>query len=593
MTNDLLFDERYSKMELFETPGSIAFSTHYKGYPITTLEKGSMFIIFEGCIYNHQGKDLEKIILKIADLMVKKKKAKLIEISKELDGEYILVVHEKKSNNNLILNDLFGHLPMYRYNKNGKIAISREIHFLNHFVEEKAVDLIGLAEHMIFQFALNNRTLMRDVKKVPPCSLIEIDIKARKEKVHELFTLNFEKFHKEKRSKKENLETLTKLFDEGCKNRKLTNKNSLNLLSLSGGLDSRAVAIGLNRSSVPFDSFTFIDAKKAYKKDLDVAKALAKKLDGDWSEYTLTLPKKKDVLSLLKMKNGLNMLSMSHLFPLFRQILKDNDYRSIHFITGDTGTPVRNWSPKTNIRTFDDLISELFSESGRYYKHPLSTPEEVCELLNLKLEDLFGDIRKCIRSYPEKDLNAVFLHFFFYNYVMIWHYEGMDRSRHFFWLSTPLESTQFFLHAISSSEKQKKYNRLYLAWIRHMDAGIADLRYSNWDKSPESKIYQMKLTVWDILFKLPKPVKRIYHRLNPPKERPVNQNLSLKDIKDEVKQIKFPKGELSKIAFSDFIKPTSSNTEVIELFTILYFLELYTTGRSSLEKSGNDQLKFL
>ena len=92
------------------------------------------------------------------------------------------------------------------------------------------------------------------------------------------------------------------------------------MVSLSGGLDSRAVAAGLRREEIPFTAATFLNSQQTNAADVRVASRVAEALGVEWQLFHPRPPQGKDLVQLLDLKSGANNLRMSFILPFFHQL---------------------------------------------------------------------------------------------------------------------------------------------------------------------------------------------------------------------------------------------------------------------------------
>ena len=104
---------------------------------------------------------------------------------------------------------------------------------------------------------------------------------------------------------------LVELLTEACRRWGSHPDTSTNVLSLSGGLDSRAVAVGMTRAQVPFVTATFLDHRGNASTDLRIAKQLAALLGVPSVVFELPAPSPAQVEALAYMKDGLNTVAMA------------------------------------------------------------------------------------------------------------------------------------------------------------------------------------------------------------------------------------------------------------------------------------------
>ena len=124
----------------------------------------------------------------------------------------------------VIINDILGRLPLYYYHKReSELIVSRELPFLASLTgddphEDNRFDRIGMAQYLLIGFPLGNRTLLADVSRLKPASLLRVTSNSEVN-VDYIHCLNFDIIKNENRSVESNARELVSLFNKACKNR--------------------------------------------------------------------------------------------------------------------------------------------------------------------------------------------------------------------------------------------------------------------------------------------------------------------------------------------------------------------------------------
>jgi len=63
---------------------------------------------------------------------------------------------------------------------------------------------------------------------------------------------------------------------------------------------------------------------------------------------------------------------------------------------------------------------------------------------------------------------------------MVWHYDGMDRNRSFFWTGTPLEARPLFHYAINCSEQQRLEYVMFKRVMDRLSSKYCELNYAQY-----------------------------------------------------------------------------------------------------------------
>ena len=181
---------------------------------------------------------------------------------------------------------------------------------------------MALAQYLLLGFPLGKRSWFAGIEYLEPASLITISPADAAIKVAKLHEFNLEGVEHCFRSPAENAHNLASLFRRACRQR--TGGAGRNVVSLSGGLDSRAVAAGLCREEIPFTAATFLTSQPTNAADVRVASRVAEALGVGWQLFHLRPPQGKDLVQLLDLKSGANNLRLSFILPFFHRLWRNS-----------------------------------------------------------------------------------------------------------------------------------------------------------------------------------------------------------------------------------------------------------------------------
>jgi len=350
--------DRHSEV-ILEDSSYLLCSTRHNEYPVSCFTVGEFTIYLEGKIYGQDGSAIRRSLRELGkDLIDNKKDIKKV-LSEWLlvtEGEFIVVLLHNPSRRIFILNDIFSRLPVYYHISEEKLIISRNYRFISQLVPNKDFDKIAIAEYLLFYYSLGPRTFLKDVSRLPAASLVQVDIEkgtVRQETVYE-FNLDNKKYRN--RSAQRNAAELVRLFTQSCREKtsgqgikgdssysshagSCQNKDGtrgLNILSLSGGMDSRAIGAGFHHEQIPFIAATWLDYQKKSQLEADTAKIVAKACGAKWQLFPLQFSPGKDVLRLLRIKSGLAPLARPHILQYLDQ-LKQRYGSAITYFAGSGG----------------------------------------------------------------------------------------------------------------------------------------------------------------------------------------------------------------------------------------------------------------
>jgi hypothetical protein len=195
-----------------------------------------------------------------------------------LNGEFNIVIFQKDKKKLTILNDHLSSKPMYYLEKDRSFFFGSEKKSILAVSENSSIiDPLGLLEIFAFSHNLRGRTFIKGIKRLPPSS--ELIYKNGRITIHKYPSL---KFWASKSVPKIDL-----LIEGWCEQIKQATEPRLKdkkriLINLSGGLDSRALALAIPRNFRPIFART-----KGFQNSREVlyATEIARRLDfGHYSE---------------------------------------------------------------------------------------------------------------------------------------------------------------------------------------------------------------------------------------------------------------------------------------------------------------------
>ena len=471
--------------------------TGYPGYPFETIKKNDLLLVLDGKIYGHSLKELERDLSEIAAKWRFSDRGLTRDIrgfAERYEGDYVVCLADLSEGKLLLFNDPLGRLSLYLSRKRG-IAISREIGFVLRLMRrELEPDLIGIASYLLFSFPIGERSLHRDVRKVRGGVVLRLDGNRLAEENYWTWNLS-EKGGK--LSAKEAAKDLYEIFLDATSRRIRSFPGNRVILSLSGGLDSRAIALAFKNLSVEYNPVTFLDHEGIYERDVEIAREVSKRLGHPTTLIKLEPLKIEDIEKLIELKGGQNYIRMASRIQFLREI-KSRFGSEISFFTGDEGDVILPYiQMSSRVKTLGDLVRWLI------VRHRVFREEEVQRITGVKPADIAGLLEDMLAGYPEDSLYHKFLHFLIFERRFKWGFEGEDRNRFFFWSLAPFYSLKFFVYAMSLEERLKKYHRLYREFLRLLDGDLVELPRAQWGFPITSrKVYLREMAKW-ALFHLP------------------------------------------------------------------------------------------
>ena len=220
------------------------------------------------------------------------------------------------------------------------------------------------------------------------------------------------------------------------------------------------------------------------------------------------LPKAENMMTLLKMKNGLTYLAHSFLPRFLEEIKRKNLGCPINFFTGHGGD-VSFANLSFDIPNLDSCVGGIIGVKGRL---PLRL---VAALTNMQVAEIRKEIKNILESYPEEAASAKLVHFLFFENNAKFSFEIEDVNRFYFWSVAPFYSVPFFRYIFNCSDKDKEKLVLYREFLTSISPAAADVINSNWGCSIRSKKFKILQHILYLSFKYPKLrkyIKRIHDK---------------------------------------------------------------------------------
>jgi asparagine synthase (glutamine-hydrolysing) len=192
------------------------------------------------------------------------------EFVKSLNGSFIIVIFDVVNEKILIFNDRHGLRPFYYTQNNKKYIFASEVKaILQDKTFEKEIDDSAVAEFFAFDRILEDKTLFKNVKVLPPASIFIITKEKFEHKQYWdfLYTEDYNSF-----SENYYIQKLVKSFRRAVE-RRIQEKNAYAVF-LSGGLDSRSIVAEARKSHNPIYTFSYSILKGDEAK---IAEKVAKK----------------------------------------------------------------------------------------------------------------------------------------------------------------------------------------------------------------------------------------------------------------------------------------------------------------------------
>ena len=197
-------------------------------------------------------------------------------ISNKINGFWSALIYDKQKNTLHVSRDRFGIKPLYYYQTKSEIIFSSEIKPILYLLKSCDIDIDYLSQILVYEQENEfNNTLYKDVKVFPISCYANIDLQKN--------DLLFQKYwvpEKKYNIKNENnaVDLFQEIFEDSIRLRVFSDRPMG--LTLSSGIDSTAVAVGIKNLSLNHDIKSFcIDIPGKDFNENNIASLTAKKLD--------------------------------------------------------------------------------------------------------------------------------------------------------------------------------------------------------------------------------------------------------------------------------------------------------------------------
>jgi len=499
----------------------------YADYPIRTWAGERFFIGVEGEIYNKTWARSSSELRELADLWLGTGAAPDEDLRRwilDADGEYVVVMASHDGERALVFADPLGRLPLYCHLSDTEMVVARQSRFVESIVEFPALDPVGAGHFLWLGHLLGRRTLRQGVEFAPAAARFSgrIVSGAVESSLVPLYRHNCDLRDEGRDARVDPAPELVELFTAACRERVETERPRRPLLSLSGGLDSRAVAAGMARAGVPVQCATYLAAGGRGACEVPIARRLADSLDLPWQLIELDAPGAEDRELLIALKDGLNFVDMAFILDYLRRI-KERWGGDTLYLTGDGGD---RGLPAFRDIGCPDSLDQRTRRLGR--RHAMMPREDAERLFRLEPGTLLEELGAALASYPESSLENKREHYALYDRTRRFLFEGEDRTRCFLWETSPFYSWPFFERAMRVPSVAKAGHRLYTRFLRLLSPACVEIPEPSGLRVGRP-LYRLRSTAENIARNLPLPLKDLVRKIGPqplPKAEPPAEDLA-------------------------------------------------------------------
>lgn len=513
-------DPQYRSELLYDDNSAHLGLTRYAEYPVEVFDDDLWLIVCEGRIYRSDSGDTADNLRRLAMLLSNSREGPHVRdwLLKQ-DGDFLIAILQKESGRWTFVNDALGRLPLYVYQTQSQLVISRELTFVTGLTGNETLDRMAIAQYLLFGYSLGKRTLIDRVDRVPPSTIIRANSRDGSVSIETVHRFCFDTPELTDTDTIDDTGSrLAETYTAACGRQ--ADPNRTNILSLSGGLDSRAVAAGLIKSKSPFQAFTFLDHAQSALGDSHVARELAGLFDLDWDLIELPPPTGRDLRKILLMKGGMNSVASAATLPFMEEIEKRCG-RNLVWFSGDGGDKLLpDLRPSKKLKSTGALANYIVDRNALF---PIGIVARLCRLSEVEIR---GQLLALLETYPERTPQDKYVHFLIYERAMRWLFEGEDCNRCHFWTATPFYSLPFFREAMSIAAPLKARHRLYQSFLNALSPVATGLVDAGRGVSLDSTAYGRRMDAITRMSQFPGTFRAIKNTLRPPAAYPYSSSTS-------------------------------------------------------------------
>lgn len=459
---------------LFGVPGSLAVVwAAPAGYPKHEVHTPLGFALLEGTL---PGLPAAEIHAQLSGLIAALHEgsdagyAEVVHWAGQAQGDFVVTV-ATAAGELAVASDALGRLPFFVREQGERVTLAREVKFAVAVGGPGRPDTRTMSQMLLLGYPLARGTIVEGIAGLPPGG--SLLIRPRTGQVHSRHCRewNFEQGLRPvtRRSGSD----LAERFASACAMQGAISGFDRNVVALSGGLDSRAVAGGMVRAGHSFSAVTFNTQEGDFDSDVPLAREVAAIAGAPWRLYRLDPPSVDEILGVVRLRDGLNPISLAPSIQYLSAMRRDFGESAAVF-SGDGGDKVLpDIRPPWWVDTLDRNVEFRLGQA-------VWPSRDVAQLLGIPAAAPAEDLRDRFRAYPER--NAAFrdVHFLIEERGWGWLLEGEDRNRSFFWQQTPFYDRNFFEAAMRMHPNGKRGYALYAAFLRALDPRLAALANAKW-----------------------------------------------------------------------------------------------------------------
>jgi hypothetical protein len=267
-----------------------------------------------------------------------------------LRGNFNIILLDKNDKKLHIITDLFGLSPIYFGYSAEETFLTTNLSLLS---EQFSLNIEVLFEKILFEHSLTDNTILNGVKRLDQAAILEISPNLMKSSYY----FNWKDFFLSAGNKRYDNDDFLNLFNEITKAR--ANIEKSNLITLTGGHDSRAVLSAFLKSGFNVKSFSFglpgspntqIPEKVAKKLNIHHKSVY---LEKDFEKHYL-----RNAMQTLLLSDGELSFEQQPTFYASQKMEEDNNYVYTGLLAGEILGPMRNIRNYMNINYYKAVLGD-------------------------------------------------------------------------------------------------------------------------------------------------------------------------------------------------------------------------------------------
>jgi asparagine synthase (glutamine-hydrolysing) len=337
---------------------------------------------------------------------------------KKFNGNFGLIIEKK--NSVLLASDRILSFPiLYAFDKKN-VLVSDDIHIIKQELNIKQTEFHRAKEFLAAGFITGNRTLYKEINIVQAGEYVNIGLEDCTIQLNDYY------MHRHVESMKKNAEQLKQEYEDILESVFLRTIERLNnrcvVLFLSGGYDSRLVAIMLNK--LGYTNVLCVSFGNPNSKEVVVAKSIAESLNYEWLLIENPQNELKEFINspdyydfLVKASGGFCIPYLQGLF--LKKLVDDHKISSDSVVlTGNSGDVIEgdqfnNSFKEGMIYTKNDIIDAILEKHHIIFGKKLSISNEfrtrISEVLPNRDEYSYEDVQDLLELYNWRERQAKYV----------------------------------------------------------------------------------------------------------------------------------------------------------------------------------------